>query len=98
MHTYRVLDVPLLRVVRDELVELALEVLLLLLVQLVLFEQPAFTPRASERKTSIRFRPDDGRRSRNARAQTHLLADPDLILSCLRSVAASLMVVIESKL
>ena len=34
--THRVLDVPLLRVVRDVLVELALQVFLLLLVQLVL--------------------------------------------------------------
>ena len=41
MHTYRVLDVPLLRVVRDVLIELALQVLFLLLVELVLLVQPA---------------------------------------------------------
>ena len=40
-HTYRVLDVPLLRVVCDVLIELALQVLFLLLVELVLLVQPA---------------------------------------------------------
>ena len=41
MHTYRVLDVPFLGVVCDVLIELALQVFFLLLIELVLLVQAA---------------------------------------------------------
>ena len=76
---HRVFDIPLISVVRDQFVQFTREILLFLLVGLVFLEQPAALV-SDPVPSSIR--------------RTHRFADPVLILSCRRSAAVSLIVLV----